>query len=282
MSEQLYTCDYCNFNTHIQSNYERHIKTVKHLNNVIKVCPRINPKNDNHSCKYCGQLYKHKSSIYKHIKYNCMKNKDEDLKELVRLLNLKLEQKDKEIEIHQKQKDNELDIYKKQIECQSKQIDKLMSKLEINGSFNTTNNIQNNIQLLAYKDTDISHLTEMDYMFCIKKVNFCVKNLIEKIHFNSEKPENMNIYISNLKDKYLMVYEEGNWNIKTKTELDTLYQEKEIMLEEWIQEDRYPELKEKFIRYLDNKENDETLNMIKDEIKLMMYNKKNMIELIKS
>ena len=29
---------------------------------------------------------------------------------------------------------------------------------------------------------------------------------------------------------------------------------------------------------IDNKENDDTLNMIKDDIKLMMYNKKKLIE----
>ena len=90
----------------------------------------------------------------------------------------------------------------------------------------------------------------------------------------------MNIYISNLKDKYLMVYEEGNWNIKNKSELDTLYQEKEMLLEQWLDEEqyKYPELKEKFIRYLNNKENDDTLNMIKEEIKIMMYNNKKSIK----
>ena len=39
----------------------------------------------------------------------------------------------------------------------------------------------------------------------------------------------------------------------------------------------YPELKEKFDKYLQNKEDDDTLNMIKEEIKLMCYNKKSMI-----
>ena len=39
----------------------------------------------------------------------------------------------------------------------------------------------------------------------------------------------------NIKDKYLMVYENGNWNIKNKkTELDSLYKNKEVMLEDWI------------------------------------------------
>jgi hypothetical protein len=212
--------------------------------------------------------------MYKHIKYTCTKNKDEDVRELVRLMNLQLEQKDKEIDMHKKQ----LESQSKQLETQSRQMDKLAAKLEIHGSFNTTN-IQNNIQLLSFKDTDYSHLTEKDYVHCLRHVNFCVKQLIEKVHFNPSKPENMNIYISNLKDKYLMVYENGNWNIKTKRELDLLYEQKEMMLEEWISEqDKYPELKEKFIQYLHNKDNDETLNMVKDEIKMMMYNKRMLLE----
>jgi len=168
---------------------------------------------------------------------------------------------------------NQLQVQNTQIQTQAKQIEKLMGKLEINGSFNTTN-IQNNIQLLAYKDTDLSHLTEKDYTQCIKKVNFCVMKLIEKIHFNPLKPENMNIYISNMKDKYLMVYDGINWNLANKRdELDKLYEEKEMMLEEWLDKSNI-EIKDKFIKYLNNKEDDETLNMIKEEIKLMMYNKK--------
>ena len=98
--------------------------------------------------------------------------------------------------------------------------------------------------------------------------------LIEKIHFNPQKPENMNIYISNMKDKYLMVYDGINWNLANKRdELDKLYEEKEMMLEEWLEKSNI-EIKDKFIKYLNNKEDDETLNMIKEEIKLMMYNKK--------
>jgi hypothetical protein len=261
-----------NYNRHLQT--KRHLKTIASQPKVNKKDPKSKPKvnlfteeKSIHICKYCDKEFSFKQSMHKHIKYHCSKNKDEDLKELVRLMNLQLEQKDKEIDLH-----------KRQLETQTKQIDKLVNKLEIHGSFNTTN-IQNNIQLLSFKDTDVSHLTDKDYAFCIKRVNFCVKSMIEKIHFNPAKPENMNIYISNLKDKYLMVYENGNWNIKTKKELDYLYEQKEMMLEEWISEqDKYPELKEKFIQYVHNKDNDETLNMIKDEIKLMMYNKRLLLE----
>jgi hypothetical protein len=71
-----------------------------------------------------------------------------------------------------------------------------------------------------------------------------------------------------------MVYDGLNWNLANKRdELDKLYEEKEMMLEEWLEKSNI-EIKDKFIQYLNNKEDDETLNMIKEEIKLMMYNKK--------
>lgn len=270
-----YICSYCNFSTLLKANYDRHILTLKHLKvslNAPKVSqksqkskPKVSQKdlleknNTNYDCKYCGKIYKHKQSVNKHIKYSCTKNKDEDLKELVRLMNLQIQQKDKELQYQ-----------KEQNEKQQKQIDKLMDKLKVP---NITN-IQNNINLLSYKDTDVSHLTDIDYSGAIKQVTFCVKSMIEKIHFNPLKPENRNIYISNIKDKYIMVYEDNNWNLKNKSyELDNLYDKNEMLLEDWLESYGTPELRDKYSRYLNNKENEDTMIMIKDEIKLMMYNK---------
>jgi hypothetical protein len=257
--------------TEVKSNYTKHLKTVKHIKNqeLFKKNSRKSIENSGiiqeFSCKYCGKPFKHMQSMYHHIKYTCKKNKDEDLKELVRLMNLQIGQQQSQLE----KKDE-------QLERQSKQIEKLMEKLKVP---NVTNNIiqNNNIQLLSYKDTDTSHLTDKDYINSIRQVTFCVKDMIEKIHFNPTKPENMNIYISNMKDKYLMVYEDGNWNLKNKVdEIDSLYESKEMMIEEWLDEGqhKYPELQDKFMQYLNNKDNDETMNMVKDEIKLMMYNNK--------
>jgi hypothetical protein len=76
-----------------------------------------------------------------------------------------------------------------------------------------------------------------------------------------------------------MLYNGKNWNITNKKVIDSIYDDKEMMLDQWMDEQhKYPELKEKFERYINNKEKDDTLNMIKDEIKLMMYNNKNLIE----
>jgi len=52
-----------------------------------------------------------------------------------------------------------------------------------------------------------------------------------------------------------------------------------MMLEEWLHTNPDEEHKKKFMKYLENKDNDECLNRIKEEIRLMLYNKQNMLQL---
>ena len=250
-------CEYCNYTTYLKSNFNRHLNSLKHIKKHTSKKEHITE----YFCKYCRKQFMHSQSMYRHIKYSCSKNKDEDLKELIRLMNCQTQEKNKE-----------LDFHKKQNEKQQRQINKLTNKLKIN-------NIIPHKELLSYNDTDLSHLTYKDYERSIQKVNSCVKEMIEKIHFNPEKPENMNIYISNMKDKYIMVYEDGNWNVKYKHNvLNTLYDLKEMILEDFIEKYNNIELKHKFQRYINNKSHEETLCRIKDDIKLMMYNKKKKFE----
>jgi hypothetical protein len=119
----VYNCEACIFSTIIKHHYQRHLTTNKHLL-TQKVNPKstlgkpeVNPKGKNlplissdedasqnkNVCKYCGNLFSCKQSMYRHIKYTCHKNKDEDLKELVRLLNIKLEKQGKQIESQARQ-----------------------------------------------------------------------------------------------------------------------------------------------------------------------------------
>ncbi len=264
-----YICKCCDYTTHIKTHYNKHIKTKKHLElsqnyQKLSSCyPKNTPKSEI-CCKYCNAIFKHRSGLSRHMKYTCKKNQDEDLKELVKLMNDKLDDSV-----------NEIKMMKKEIAKRDKQITKLSKKLQINNSNIITNNYNNNnIQLLNYKDTDISHLTKDDFANSIKRINNCVKTITEKIHYNPEKPENMNIYISNLKNDYITIYENGRWELRK--DFENIYEHKEILLEEWIEKEQnnYPELRDKFEKYLNNKENDSILNNIKQDIKLMMYNNK--------
>lgn len=277
-----FSCDLCGYSTDKKSNLDKHALTNRHIDKVYATKgiqkpienQSLSQLKDNLSvaetpirfpCEYCGKNFTFRQAMYKHIKYVCKKNKDEDFKELARLMNARMNALENMV------KDQNL-IHTKYMANQSKNIEKLMCKLEISGSHNTTN-IQN-IQLLAYRDTDVSHLTDKDYRECFNHRNHCVKHMIEKVHFNPSKPENMNIHISNMKDKYIMIYDGVQWNIADrKREIDYLYDEKEMMLEEWLESNPDKVLRDKFMKYLNNKEDDECVNQIKEEIKMMLYNK---------
>ena len=102
-----------------------------------------------------------------------------------------------------------------------------------------------------------------------------MKSLIKEVHFNNKKPENKNIYISNIKSNYVMLYKDNKWQIvNRKEQIDDLYECNEIILEEWYQnyKDKDNEMIKSFERYLKCKEQDEMLNNVKEEILLMLYN----------
>ena len=271
-----YNCDSCDFHTNHKPNFERHLQTIKH-----KKCCNINMDLSNisdtivpkkiHECKYCGKILKHHTSLSRHIKYTCKKNEDEDFKELARLMN----EKDRYLVEVIKDNNNQMNKMYKQIE-------KLKNKLQIQNINNgIINNNTINIQLLNHGESDYSHITPTDYISCIKSCNKCVKQLIEKVHFNNGKPENMNIYLSNIKGKYIMVYKENSWQICDKKEqIDDLYDHNEMMLENWYDEykDKYPQMIKSFQRYLKNRDENDILNRVKEEILVMLYNKRKMIE----
>jgi hypothetical protein len=217
--------------------------------------------------------------MYRHIKYTCKKNADEDFQELARLLN----EKDKQLALKDEQMDKQLALRDKKMEMMQKQIDKLTNKLQIqnvNQGIIQNGNNTINIQILNHSDTDYSHLTPKDYITCIKDCNKCVKSLIEKVHFNANKPENMNIYLSNIKGKYLMIYKDNAWQIQDKkSQVDELYDTNEFVLETWYDEykEKHPDIIASFQRYLQNRDENEMLNNIKEEILVMLYNKRKMI-----
>ena len=125
-------------------------------------------------------------------------------------------------------------------------------------------------------------MTPHDYITCIENCNKCVKTLIEKVHFNIRKPENMNIYLSNIKGKYVMIYKDNTWQIQDKKkQVEDLYDYNEMVLENWYDEykEKYPHIIESFQRYLKNRDGDVLLNKLKDEILLMLYNNRKMISL---
>ena len=95
---KTYECKLCSFCSHLKGDYTRHLRSKKHEKNV-KLTNKYHSHTNNyqlHKCKYCQKDFKHASGLSRHVNYYCKKNKDEDLKELVRLLNEQMQEvKDK-------------------------------------------------------------------------------------------------------------------------------------------------------------------------------------------
>jgi len=307
-----YHCERCNFSTNNRTKFQRHLETKKHKESpfshhlVTKKPPFLDPKvtkkspfshqkttifdqkvdENRHPCKYCGKTFKFKQGMYRHVKYYCKKSEDEDVKELVRLMNEQMKEKDRLLEEKEKKVEHYESQQKKQLKLQernNKMIKKLTNKLQITNYNHQQNVVVNNhIQLLNYQDTDLSHLTSMDYMGAINKVNYATFEIIKKIHFNPSKPENMNIYIPNIKDKYVVMFQENAWQIQARNkEVDNLMEDKYMVLKEWYDENvrdeaGYDQLKRNFERFDANIENDQVRDRIRDEIIMFLYNKRNM------
>ena len=152
----------------------------------------------------------------------------------------------------------------------------------VDNSNNITNNINNtqnnqnnnqNVQLVAYGKEDISNIPDSVFIPMLGKGYLSVPELVEYIHFNKSRPENNNIFISNMRSSKINMYNGTKWIIdEIKNIVPDLIDDKKNILK-----DKYDELheqltepaKKKFMRFYEDdtsgasKElNSRTVNML--------------------
>jgi len=163
--------------------------------------------------------------------------------------------------------------------------------LTINSSNNNSNNNINITQniinvVLPHKNPSLDHLTDADYFNILGRSLSSIPLMIEKIHFNEDVPENHNIYIPNIKNKYAMIYNGKEWSLHNRDEIiNNLITDNETRLEDWISrediQEKYPTAFKRFESFLILKEkngaNGSNFNRIKEDLLLLLYNKRNMI-----
>jgi len=148
----------------------------------------------------------------------------------------------------------------------------------------TTNNQTINIKVLAYKDTDVSHLTDRDYQRAFNRASMCIPQILKKVHFDPEKPENHNVVISSMNNKYIKLHDGQKWNLRDREEtIEDLFADAEDLLEtklESWQEEENPKSEKatrKYQIYLEVKEKAVLYNKIKQELKLLLFNSRNLV-----
>ena len=204
-----YKCIFCSYETNRKYNFNKHLNSKKHLQNT-KDCgndyvftpkpstvPPKTSKTLHYNCKDCGKEFTRLDNLKRHLHSRCSKKKEEN--EIIMQQNKQIEQLQKD---------------KKEM---AKQIELLLTKVGHNFTTITNNtNTNNNIQLNNYGNEDLSHITDTLKTHLLKQPYGAIQHLIEKIHFNEDKPENTNIMITNKRDNKISVFENGKWVYRNK------------------------------------------------------------------
>ena len=110
-------------------------------------------------------------------------------------------------------------LIKKQVTAIEKEKDKMRKEIEtlIDKSGSTINyNMQQNIYINNYGNENLNYLSK-NYLNNLLKIPYnSIQKLIKQIHFNPKHPENHNIKIPNKKQKFVVVYENGDWKFRNK------------------------------------------------------------------
>jgi hypothetical protein len=259
--------EYLNLNldeTIIMKMYPKCIQMYpKCIQNVSKMCQMIHKE---YKCKYCNKNYKYSQSLSKHKNKCKLKLEQQFEEDMINKLQIQLAKQDKQL----KTKDNYLEKKDKELTKIIKQSNKTIN----NGIINNNNN---NIVINSYTSPDLSHLTSKDIYSCLSKNVFCAAELIEKIYFNENKPENHNICLTNLKTPYISVFDGTNWNVQKKViAFDDLLDQCENTFTDFIEEwnGKYPDTVLKFNKFLDRIYDDTDLlrKNIYEDLTYKMYN----------
>ncbi len=231
----------------------------------------------NYECIRCGYKTDQKARMRLHL------NKKIPCSPIKRDVNV-LEHMDEILEIDESKqylldKIKKLEIENEAFKTEIKELKSNISTTTIHNTDNSTNFIFN-FNLTPYNDPNLEKVDKY-YLYAIKKVFMSIPTIIEKIHFNTEIPENHNICITNYRNKLAKVFNGTEWKTMDEDKLiSELINTYEVLLEDWAEDD--PEKMKYIEKYKNIKERDgeiEVMKSIKEDVKRLIYDKRDMIKL---
>ena len=138
---------------------------------------------------------------------------------------------------------------------------------------NTQNNTQNNqLNFISFEKTTYDHLTDEDFKECLQS-NRAIAALVEKVHFNPNRPQNQTVYVNNYRSGKVVVYKEDKWTLTGQKEvIDDLVFTHENMIDQWCLKHEDDSEVRKMHTKFNNSENDKCTNETENEVHLSLYN----------
>lgn len=265
-----YHCGRCNKEFSYKNDYTRHInrkipcqESAANCSKPAAKCSKIEESDDNTiKCNYCGREFTRISSLNVHIKDRCKVKKANDNK-MEEMMTMLIEIKEKMIKL-----EAENAKYKNIIQT---------------GNINNGNQQIININLVPYGQEDLTKISDADYQRILRRGFNSVPALVESLHFNKNLPENHNVYISNMRDDYVLMYDGKIWRLKNRDEtLQQLYEDKTDILETKFEEllkrldEQTIKMFQRFIKVKDD--DDSVVRRIKKDLKIMLYENREMVK----
>jgi hypothetical protein len=230
-------------------------------------------------CKICCKKYKNKKLYNAHIKRNSCKIKNNGLSCFYCNKNFatKYVRKTHEDKCFQKNI-TEIDSLKDRIRLLEKSSE--IQSIQINTP-HITNNSNNNIFICKFGEETIEHITKKQIVQLFNKCFGSIPEFAKLTYFNKNVPENCNVYLPHIKDKYACFFNGDKWEMKRRDDIiNNIYETAEAFLI-----DKFEDLKEgigietlkKYTRWLNEHTTDEHENFAKERIKLLLYNEKEMV-----
>lgn len=246
-------------------------------NHIPEIYPKKTRKNDKkiaknlskNECKFCSKTFKYKSGLYRHMKDRCKVKREEETiyKELLN-------------EMHEMR--NELmnlkgNITNTNANCHNTNT----NSTNYNNIHNIQNNTVNNINIIPFGKENLYKLFDDNSVKKYFNRGYqSIKQLIQDTHFSKKFPELHNVFISNMRDLYALIFNGSGWMIMKKTEvIDQLFDDKQCFLIDNFKEMKHtlkPSVRKKFERFMMD-DNINTIRKLKSEIKELLYNNRNMI-----
>jgi uncharacterized C2H2 Zn-finger protein len=308
-----YKCNKCTKIYNHKGDYDRHINKKKpctlalsnesNLHDSAPVGAQISTKdvdiNEKESmCQYCSKMFTRESSLKRHLSGRC------ELKTKLETVKLPMFDNNKEEIFMKLLKDVDIvklkiaenEKFKKEIQEKDKEIaalkanqqgQQIIDKQQINNIDKQQNIdkqiVNNNVKLIAFGKEDMSCLTDNICKQILSKGFQSVPKLIEHLHFNKDKPEYHNVYIPNFRNNFAMVFNGDEWGLRDRDEtIEQLKDEKaEFISGKFAELLEAGELSEatikKLKRFLKEKDEDPADSILKNDIKMILYNKRNMV-----
>ena len=240
-----YECQRCCFNTNQKSIFRRHLlrknicplkleelnkyqllkinnfdEEAKQFENIPKIYPFLSSENedniedniDKNKCKYCNKVLSSYKNKWRHEK-TCKKKEA-----IINNSNL-YENKCLLLEKQNKELTKIVEDLIKKVSKLEKNNNKKTNKnnKHNNNSFNTVKN--NKIEINNYGSENIDYITEKVFKRLLNTPLSAIPKLIELKHFHPEHPENHNIKITNIHDKFAKIYKDKKWLVKHKKDV---------------------------------------------------------------